>query len=473
MSSPLTKKTIQCLNKKVIILGAGLAGLSSAYELAGKQHEVLLLEARNRVGGRIETLRLPSSERLFAEAGACFVCQDHQWTMSYMKELLLDKNLVPFKNPGEELPVRYYTGGKLSQSLPEKSPIGAMLGKYIFGKDGKLLTELMGPIKPDDPNWPPPSLKDVSFLDFINSLSPSSFDADKGSLLPMFVPWWGELDTVSALAVRRDAVTVLYRNAPWYTLQDGMESFPEEFARRLSKIQTVKLETNARVVGIESSNSAVTVTYEQAGKRKTQSADHVICAVPFTTLRKIAVRPDFSPQKRQIIQNLPNNSVARVFLQFEKRVWHPKTNNATTFTDLKIGNLIDSTHTQPGTRGILSVYTAGANARAIQAMDERDRISYVLKEMDKIYPGITTHFKGIGASKCWDEDEWALGAYVRFTPGQLHAFSRKDIIRSEGRMHFAGDQTSPWPGWMQGALESGHRAAREIDPSIPERVSSV
>jgi monoamine oxidase len=77
------------------------------------------------------------------------------------------------------------------------------------------------------------------------------------------------------------------------------------------------------------------------------------------------------------------------------------------------------------------------------------------------YPAIRENFEG-GTSKCWDEDEWARGDYAWFKPGQMSSLI-PHMARSEGRIYFAGEHASAWPGWMQGSIESGNRAAREIN----------
>ena len=116
--------------------------------------------------------------------------------------------------------------------------------------------------------------------------------------------------------------------------------------------------------------------------------------------------------------------------------------------------------TQPGSRGILACDTAGIQARRLTAMKEDRRVEVALEEMSRVYPELRRHFER-GASKCWDEDEWARGAYAWFRPGQMLSLL-PDIARPEGCVHFAGEHTSAWVGWMQGALESGVRVAREI-----------
>src|SRR5205823_1231467 len=100
-----------------------------------------------------------------------------------------------------------------------------------------------------------------------------------------------------------------------------------------------------------------------------------------------------------------------------------------------------------GTRGILESYSAGERARAVTAMKESERINFTLEQVEKVYPMIRKNFEG-GASVCWDEERWARGAYAWFKPGQMTELL-PHIARAEGRIHFAGEHTSDWPGWMQ------------------------
>ena len=93
-------------------------------------------------------------------------------------------------------------------------------------------------------------------------------------------------------------------------------------------------------------------------------------------------------------------------------------------------------------------------------MSERERIDVALDAMELLFPGRRALIE-VGASKCWDEDPWARGAYAFFRPGQMRSL-QPHIARPEGRIHFAGDHTSAWMGWIEGALESGLRAAREV-----------
>jgi monoamine oxidase len=80
--------------------------------------------------------------------------------------------------------------------------------------------------------------------------------------------------------------------------------------------------------------------------------------------------------------------------------------------------------------------------------------------LDQVHPGVRARYEG-AAVKCWEEDPWVGGAFALTRPGQITTLTSA-AIRPEGRVHFAGEHFSPYPGWMQGALLSGQRAAREV-----------
>ena len=128
---------------------------------------------------------------------------------------------------------------------------------------------------------------------------------------------------------------------------------------------------------------------------------------------------------------------------------------------LNTGNV---TFAQPGTRGILESFTTGHRARQVAAMSESERVHVTLEHMEKVYPGMRENFEG-GASVCWDAEEWSRGASIWFKPGQMTSLL-PHIGRPEGRVYFAGEHASRWPGTMQGALVSGTLAAKQIQQRV-------
>lgn len=99
-------------------------------------------------------------------------------------------------------------------------------------------------------------------------------------------------------------------------------------------------------------------------------------------------------------------------------------------------------------------------ANKLAAMTAGERLSFTVSQIEMVHPAIRAYLEG-GSSVCWDNQQWSRGAYAWFRPGEMSSLLRH-IASPEGRIHFAGDHTSPAPGWMNGALQSGNRVAREV-----------
>jgi monoamine oxidase len=446
--------------KKVIIIGAGLAGLSAAYELTQTGHDVTLLEARTRPGGRVHTLRDPFAEGLYAEAGATRIPNHHHFTLKYVE--LFGLKLDPFEPTS--LPSVYHVRGKRVQVRPgqkvdwpydltaEERALGlrGMRQKYIWSMLGELGDAT-------DPRWPP--AETLIKYDYLNR---SDFWRSRGAspeaiaLLSL-----GGIDdraeTWSTLfMLRNQALNRKFER--YYKIRGGNDLLPKAFAARLSE----KIYYAVPVVRIEQSARGVKAVFLRAGAYHTLTGDHLICAVPFTVQKNIEVAPAFSVEKQRAIEQLPYLSASKIFLQSKERFWVEESQSGFATTDLPIGQVWDVTYKQPGTRGILQAFPISLHSRRVTGMTEQERINFALEQVEMIYPGMREHFEG-GVTKCWDEDEWARGASSYYKPGQFTSLL-PHVARPEGRIHFAGEHTSVWiDGWMQGALESGNRVAREVN----------
>ncbi len=359
--------------KRVLILGAGLAGMVAAYELSQLGHNVTILEARMRPGGRAQTLREPFSDGLYAEAGAARIPDNHDLTLKYLK--LFDVPLEPMY-PSRLQAVRL-DGGQ----------------RRVVGPEG--FTEALG----------------------------QNFGSELGG-----------------------------NPTRWSKVKGGTDMFPKAFAQRLAD----KILYGSPVGRIEQDAGSARAIFLHGGSPQTISADHILCAMPFSTLRRVELPASFSERKRDIIQNLRYDGVSRVYLQAKKRSWEEKGLSGFAFTKEAV-EIWQPTWSQPGPRGILMTYARPGEAERIASLKESERISSTLTQLEDIFPGLRENFEG-GTSKVWMEDEWSRGAWSFVGP--------RDFVtanQAEGRIHFAGEHLSPFFSWMQGALQSGLRAVKEIN----------
>lgn len=445
--------------KSIIILGAGLAGLSAAYRLTQAGHDVTILEARTRAGGRVHTLREPFADGLHAEAGAMFIPESHDLTMQYIRLFRLPLIPIPTR---QRMPVYYLRGRRINPERATNWPLDLSPEEKRLGLDGmtekyliRVLREMGDATSLD---WPPEELKKYDRMTYAEFLRSRGASAEALKLLRLNdADLTGDgVDRVSALMVLREARLNL-DSGRLFTIRGGTDLLPKALAARLAS--TIRY--GSPVVKLEQDMRGVKVTYLQANMYETMTADYLVCTIPFSILKDIEVSPAFSPAKQRAITELPYTSVARVYLQSRREFWTGEGLGISAYTDLPVMAIVNSTLMQQGTRGILDSYTAGEQARRVTELKETERLKFTLSQVEKVYPAIRKNFEG-GTSVCWDEDRHARGAYAWFKPGQMSDLL-PHIALPEGRIHFAGEHVSSWPGWMQGAFQSGHRAAREIN----------
>jgi monoamine oxidase len=244
-------------------------------------------------------------------------------------------------------------------------------------------------------------------------------------------------------------------------VKGGNDNLPKAFAHRLGN----KIHFGSPVVKIEQDANSARATFLDKGTRQTISADQILCAVPFSVLRNVELPTSFSERKLNVIKNLRYDSVSRVYLQAKKRSWEEKGLNGFAVTSDAV-EIWQPTWSQPGPRGILMTYNRPGQAERIAAMGENDRINSTLTQLGQWFPGLQENFER-GATKCWIEDEWSRGAWSFVGPRDFVTASSP-----EGRVHFAGEHLSRWFSWMQGALDSGLRAVKEINEAAEVRAAS-
>ena len=443
---------------RVVILGAGLAGLSAGWHLKNAGHDVTILEAQLHPGGRVHTVREGLSDDLYAEAGAGRIPDTHTITLEWVKYFGL--TLEPFF-PAELSEVTLLKGKRIITPVgkpidmsqvpldltPEERKIGlSNFDEYYYGETMRKIGDAVR----DD--WPPEIalLGDISMADFLRQRGASP-DAIHYMLFGF--------ENDGALDFMRDAYS--HHTKSLSKIKGGNDQLPRAFAAKLSG----QIRYGCAVEHIERGEERVRITYRRAGLLDHVDADAVVCTIPFRVLRHISVAPEWTPEKRRVIDHLDYGPVVRSTFQVSRRYWEDQGLNGFGTSD-KNFEVWHPTYGKPGRRGLLQSYVYEDYALRLDSLSETERIERVIADMDEVHPGLRQYLETV-VIKSWQSDPWQQGAYEEYRAGQQQWYA--EIGKREGRIWFAGEHTSPWPGWMQGAIASGIKAAREInaEPRLP------
>jgi monoamine oxidase len=447
-------------SSKVIVVGAGMAGLVAAYELMRAGHEVVLLEAQQRVGGRVCTMREPFTPGLYGEAGAMRIPRAHELTMAYIQKFGLDTAPFTMGNPNGY----YYLHGckwRIGDVDADPDCLGFEVQEHERGKSvSQLWAEAIRPIarrlkEEGEGCWPAivAEYDHYSTREFLEANNWSEGLIEQFGLLAD----QEALMNSSFLELLREEVGNYYTDMVY--IEGGMDLLPRAFLPALQN----HIRFGAKMVAIDQSPHSVTVHYKTAAGRFQVTGDYAIITVPFPVLRHVEVLKPFSKAKQRAIRQLHYDASAKVLLQFRRRFWEEDEGifGGGTVTDLPIRIVYYPDHGRETGRGVvLASYTWSEDAQRWGSLSAADRIEQALENLSQIHPQAVEEFE-VGASKMWHDDEFAGGAFALFDPGQ-QTLLHDHIVAPEGRIHFAGEHTSLCHAWIQGAIESGLRAAQEI-----------
>jgi monoamine oxidase len=445
----------------VVVVGAGLAGLTAAVDLRAAGWDVAVLEARDRVGGRVLTLHEPFSGDQYAEAGGESIDDNH----TAIQALARRYRLALAHRPADKLlRAAVFDKGERSSlgALLEQNGTATTIGYLGFDQ---ALIDVAGGLDPEHPER-------AAHAAQLDSRSLEDFLAEQhltdAAAFLVRTDYRGnynaELSGVSLLFAAQQAVVdenLSEAGVETMRIAGGNQRLPEAMAKALGD----RVVLGAAVTRISQQSWGVRVS---AGSRSYDAA-HVVLAVPPPPLRRITFDPVLPGAVADMVDHLRLGSALKVSRQYMRRFWIPEGLSGFTVTDLPFAVGWEATDSQAVTEsgpGILTQFVTGDAAAAGAKLTDRKRIASFGAQLDRVYPEGVASATSRRSTMAWADEPFTGGGYAVFAPGQFVPFW--PVLRApHGRMWFAGEHTETLAGYMESAVRSGHRVAGSIGHPPP------
>ncbi|MCE9560044.1 MAG: FAD-dependent oxidoreductase [Armatimonadetes bacterium] len=421
---------------KTVIVGLGPAGLAAALELTDAGYAPHLYEARDRVGGRLQTVR---EGGLVYEAGGEWIDADHERILG----LLARFGQTPLES--NQRPGKVLCRGEFSVEgnvWPD-----ATLDEENFENEADLLV-----LDLDDTPWDNllySGLDELNLGAFIQRIAKSErgrwyldavYRSDEGEE-PSRIGLLGWLCGYMKYLERDPLAMSRYR------FPEGAQGFCE----RILAETGLEPHLGNPLKKVSWSDDSVLLTFEKG----TIAADHVILAIPPVALRKIEFQPELPEHIDSAIQDAPMSRTIKISLFFRTKWWLDLDWKGRMYCDLPIQQIWDATL---GETPVMNCYICGQDAEDFA--NHADPVARAIELLAKVFPQAGEEFVG-GRTHDWIGDPWAGGGFPYSPPGFV--LNGLEYLNSKvGPIHFAGDHAASWIGFIEGAIESGQRAAREV-----------
>lgn len=450
-------------SRHVAIIGGGMAGLTAAKFLEQAGHKVTIIEASNRIGGRVQTFR-NTKECWYAELGAMRIPSFHKILRTFISKLQIRLN--PFIQ--NDVNTFYLINGKLLKtSVVENNPnvLGYNLRDSERGKSAaELFSQALWKVKDDLK-----SMNCSAMLKKYDSYTVKEYLIKEGNLSREAVRMIGDVLNEKSLFYMSFVETLYLQSdigddIQYSEVTGGFDNLPRAFFKILNS--TILL--NSVVKAIRHTGSSVTITYEnrhRPGYFTNLTVDYVLVTATAKATLLIDFQPRLSGAKMEALRSVHYASSTKVILSFRERFWEQEgISGGKSITDRISRFIYYPSHTFPWTTAgaLLASYTISDDSTLFQGMNDHQVMAEVLEDLVKIHGEYIRPLWTGGLVKKWALDPYSHGAFALFTPYQRELYG-SELFQSEGRVHFAGEHTATPHGWIETAMKSALRAARHIN----------
>jgi monoamine oxidase len=432
----------------VLVAGAGLAGLAAAHDLVAHGADVTVVEARDRVGGRVWTIRDGFADNQHAEAGGDMIDEAQTEIRALAAELGL--KLTRILRGGFGYARR--DGAGRTRIVSQNAARG-------WDALSERLAGLARQYRLAEQRWDSPITADLARRSVAQWLDEVRADRDLRAtatgLRGFFLADPEELSLVAFV----DQFATTDESAGWsmYRIVGGNDRLPAALAAGLGD----RVQFGTELVALSHRGREVRAALKQARTVSQLTCDYVVLAMPATLLRRVPITPALPAQQHDAIARLKYGKATRTLLQFSSRFWRAAGRPRAFGSELPFGAVWEANEDQRGRPGILALLAGGSASDATQTIVARSGMRGLATSLDWLGSGDADLLRS--QQVVWEADPWARGGYAYFDPA-FDPSLRQWLARPFGRLFFAGEHTSfRWQGYMNGAVESGRRAAAEIE----------
>jgi monoamine oxidase len=428
---------------RVVVAGGGLAGLSAAFELSRRGVQVHVLDARSRLGGRVRTDR--DKDGVHAEAGGEFIDQPHDALRSLAARLRLP--LVGVLRAGFGLALRH--GRRTTIHRSPAAPWRALTRR---------LRPVVEAYRDAGGTWDTAAAVAIA-RQTVDDLVPAGA---RPAMVRAFIEalrgfYLAEPDALSALVL---VDQMLGGEPPGRTrafrVRGGNDRLIAALARRIERRGRIDVGAVVRAVVQDGRGVRVAIAGVD-GRRHEIAADYVVVTLPPPLVRACAFDPPLPPRQLAALGALSMGAATKASLRFGRPWWRRSGRPHAFGSNLPCGAVWESGEEQ---RAAVLTLLGGASASASLAAAAKDVTA--LSDLLRLFGTPPAPGSLIGAAVSWERERWSMGGYAVFGP----AFDPRDrrlLSAAHGRVVFAGEHTSEhWQGFMNGAVESGQTAARDV-----------
>jgi monoamine oxidase len=451
-------------NPTIVVVGAGLAGLTCAYRLKRAGYAAEVHEASDRLGGRCWTGRDFFADGQIYEHGGELIDQGHTQIRSLAQELRLKlDNLLRAEDNATEL-LAYIDGAP----YPHEEITDDI--KQAWQKIHSDVSAASYPTLFDNFTERGHELDQLSIVDWIEESIPGGMASRLGQLLDIAynIEYGAESDEQSSLNLLyllgysgQGQLRIFGPSNEKYHVRGGNDQIPARLGDALGGQVTLESEL---VAVQQTPGGRYDLTFRQGSRSATVTADKLVLALPFSILRHSVdiSKAGFSDRKLLAIEEQGMGTNSKLHLQFTSRYWTSLGSNGETFSDTGYQNSWEVSRAQPGKPGILVDYTGGDIGASFGSGTPTTRAQQFLAQIEPVLPGLSQRWNGKATVDFWKSYEWTLGSYSYWKVGQYTKFAGIEG-RQEGDVHFCGEHTSiDFQGYLNGAVETGERAAEEV-----------